>query len=137
MIHILSWTTKASNNTFQAATFKVVEIEGLNFKEKWFYLSASDGWKVAGRSRLNFKEKWNSRTFLDCANPGSIHLHQTDGKSLDDLNWARRQTFHELNSLSLVRLMKSSTFGLDPVNTHIENANHRKKNTGDVSTNTH
>ena len=23
--------------------------------------------------------------------------------------------------------MKSSTFGLDPVNTHIENANHRKK----------
>ena len=45
----------------------------------------------------------------------------------DELNWARRQTFHELNSLSLVRLMKSSTFGLDPVNTHIENANHRKK----------
>ena len=38
----------------------------------------------------------------------------------DELNWARRQTFHELNSLSLVRLMKSSTFGLDPVNTHIE-----------------
>ena len=52
---------KASNNTFQAATFKVVEIEG-----------------------LNFKEKWKSRTFLDCANPGSIHLLQTDGKSLDD-----------------------------------------------------
>ena len=45
----------------------------------------------------------------------------------DELNWARRQTFHELNSLSLVRLMKSSTFGLDPVNTDIENANHRKK----------
>ena len=45
----------------------------------------------------------------------------------DELNWARRQTFHELNSLSLVPLMKSSTFGLDPVSTHIENANHREK----------
>ena len=67
MIHILSWTTKASSNTFQAATFKVVEIEG-----------------------LNFKEKWNSRTFLDCANPGSIHLLQTDGKSLDDPDSFRR-----------------------------------------------
>ena len=30
----------------------------------------------------------------------------------DELNWARRRTFHELNSLSLVFLMKSSTFGL-------------------------
>ena len=30
---------------------------------------------------------------------------------LDELNWVRRQTFHELNSLSLVLLMKSSTFG--------------------------
>ena len=28
----------------------------------------------------------------------------------DELNWARRWTFHERNSLSLVRLMKSSTF---------------------------
>ena len=31
----------------------------------------------------------------------------------DELNWARRRNFHELNSLSLVRLMKwSTTFGL-------------------------
>ena len=30
----------------------------------------------------------------------------------DKLNWARRHTFHELNSLSFFRLMKSSTFGL-------------------------
>ena len=67
MIHILSSTSKASNNTFQAATFKVVEIEG-----------------------LNFKEKWNSRTFLDCANPGSIQQLQTDGKSLDDPDSFRR-----------------------------------------------
>lgn len=29
----------------------------------------------------------------------------------DELNWARRRTFHELNSLSLVRLIKSSMFG--------------------------
>ena len=28
----------------------------------------------------------------------------------DELNWDRRRTFHELNSLSLVHLMKSSTF---------------------------
>ena len=30
-----------------------------------------------------------------------------------ELNCPRRGTFHELNSLSLVRLMKSSTLGLD------------------------
>ena len=28
------------------------------------------------------------------------------------INWSRRWTFHELNALSSVRLMKSSTFGL-------------------------
>ena len=67
MIHILSSTSKASNNTFQATTFKAVEIEG-----------------------LNFKEEWNLRTFLDCANPGSMHLLQTDGKSLDDPDSFRR-----------------------------------------------
>ena len=47
----------------------------------------------------------------------SIHLKQTDRTCWtiethsDELTWARRGTFHELNSLSLVRLMKSSTFG--------------------------
>ena len=30
----------------------------------------------------------------------------------DEVNWNRRWTFHELNSLSLVRLMQSSTFRL-------------------------
>ena len=30
----------------------------------------------------------------------------------DQLYWARRRTFHELNSLSFLRPMKSSTFGL-------------------------
>ena len=30
----------------------------------------------------------------------------------DEVNLGRRRTFHELNSLSLARLMKSSTFGL-------------------------
>ena len=30
----------------------------------------------------------------------------------DKLNWSRRRTFHVLNSLSLVRLTKSSTFSL-------------------------
>ena len=29
----------------------------------------------------------------------------------DELNWTRRRTFHELKSLSLVRLIKSSMFG--------------------------
>ena len=32
--------------------------------------------------------------------------------SADELNWARRRIFYELNSLSLFRLMKTSTFGL-------------------------
>ena len=35
-----------------------------------------------------------------------------DPNSLRRLNSATRRTFHELNSISLVRLMKSSTFGL-------------------------
>ena len=30
----------------------------------------------------------------------------------DELNLGKRRTFHELNSLNLARLMKSSTFGL-------------------------
>ena len=32
----------------------------------------------------------------------------------DELNWAKRRTCHERNSLSLVRIMKSLTFGLSP-----------------------
>ena len=36
----------------------------------------------------------------------TIHTHS------DERDWARRRTFHDLNSISLVRLMKSSTFGL-------------------------
>ena len=32
----------------------------------------------------------------------------------DKVNLGRRQTFHELNSLNLARLMKSSTFGPGP-----------------------
>ena len=48
----------------------------------------------------------------------SIRLKQTNRTCWtiqthsDELNWARRRTFHELNTLSLIRLMKSSTFGL-------------------------
>ena len=41
-----------------------------------------------------------------------IRLVQTDRTCSDELNWARRRPFHEFNSLGLVRLMKSSTFGL-------------------------
>ena len=32
--------------------------------------------------------------------------------SWDEINWAISRNFHEIDSLSLVRLMKSSTFGL-------------------------
>ena len=48
----------------------------------------------------------------------SIRLKQTDRTCWtiqthsDELNWASSRTFHELHSQSLVRLMKSSTFGL-------------------------
>ena len=45
----------------------------------------------------------------------TFYPSEEDGENvLDAPNsyWARRQTFHEINSLSLVRLMKSSTFGL-------------------------
>ena len=37
--------------------------------------------------------------------------HQTIQTHSDELNWARSRNFHEINSLSLVCLMKSSTFG--------------------------
>ena len=37
---------------------------------------------------------------------GTIQAHS------DELNWANSRTFHELNSLRLIHLMKSSTFGL-------------------------
>ena len=48
----------------------------------------------------------------------SIRLEQSDRRCWTiqthskELNWASRRTFHEINSLRLVRLMKSSTFGL-------------------------
>ena len=42
----------------------------------------------------------------------SVHLKQTDKLIAQLIIIAKRRTFHELNTLSLVRLMKSSTFGL-------------------------
>ena len=35
------------------------------------------------------------------------------------INWVRRRTFHEPNALSLVRIMKSSTFGLHIFNNSV------------------
>ena len=66
----------------------------------------------------------------------SVRLKQTDRTCwmiqthLDEPNWARRQIFYELNSLSLVRLMKSSTFRLGlialPMHDITENHNPEK-----------
>ena len=48
----------------------------------------------------------------------SIRLEQSDRTCWtiqthsEELNWASRRTFHEINLLRLVRLTKSSTFGL-------------------------
>ena len=48
----------------------------------------------------------------------SIRLKQTDRTywtiqtHSDELNRDRRRNFHELNSLSLIRLIKGSTFGI-------------------------
>ena len=50
--------------------------------------------------RRSFCLKWTDRTCW------TIQTHS------DEFNWARRKTFHEFNSLSLVRFMKGSTFGL-------------------------
>ena len=59
--------------------------------------------------------RMGSSTFV----PETILRHkQTDGTCWtiqtrsDELNWARGRSYHEPNSLSLVRLMKSSTFSL-------------------------
>ena len=61
---------------------------------------------------------WKSTFVQETIFRRSIHLEQTDRTCWtiqthsDELNWARRRTFHEVNSISLVRLMKISTFGL-------------------------
>ena len=61
---------------------------------------------------------WTSTDLPETIFRCSIRLLQTDTTCWtiqihsDKLNGARRRTFHELNSLSLFRLMKSSTFGL-------------------------
>ena len=60
---------------------------------------------------------WRSTSVPETTFTPSIRLKQMDTTCWtiqihsDKLNWARRPTFHELNSLSLFRLMKSSTFG--------------------------
>ena len=61
---------------------------------------------------------WRSTFVPETIFRRSIRPKQTDrtGWTIwthsDELNWAGRRTFHQHNSLSLVRLMKSSTFGL-------------------------
>ena len=60
---------------------------------------------------------WRSTDLPETIFTRSMRLKQTDRTCWtiqihsDKLNWARRPTFHELDSLSLIRLMKSSTFG--------------------------
>ena len=63
---------------------------------------------------------WRS-TFDSEILKGSIRLKQTNQTNRtcgtiqahsDELNWASSRAFHELNSLRLIHLMKSSTFGL-------------------------
>ena len=69
------------------------------------------------------RRMWRSSFVPEMIFTRSIRLKQTDGTCwarwtiqthLDELNWDRRRTFYELNSLtvSLVHLMKSSTFAL-------------------------
>ena len=58
---------------------------------------------------------WSSTFVPETMFRRPIRLKQTDRTSWTiqtHSNWARRRTFHELNSLSLVRLIKSSTFDL-------------------------
>ena len=78
---------------------------------------------------LQKRQKWkNSRRNLavgdtvlvadETTSRSFIRLKQTDTTCWttqthsDELNWARRRTFHGLNSLSLDCFIKSSTFGL-------------------------
>ena len=64
------------------------------------------------------RHMWKSTFVPETIFRRSIRLEQTDRTCWtiqthsDELNWARRRTFHEVNSISLVRLMKISTFGL-------------------------
>ena len=64
------------------------------------------------------RRMWKSTFVPETIFRRSIRLEQTDRTCWtiqthsDELNWARRRTFHEVNSISLVRLMKMSTFGL-------------------------
>jgi len=61
---------------------------------------------------------WRSADLPETIFTRSFRLKQTDTTCWtiqihsDKLNWARRRTFHELNSLSLFRLSKSLKFGL-------------------------
>ena len=60
---------------------------------------------------------WRSTDLPETIFTRCIRLKQADTTCWiqihsDELNWARRPTFHELNSLSLFRLVKSLTFGL-------------------------
>ena len=61
---------------------------------------------------------WRSTFVPETIFRRSIRLKQTNRTCwtiqthLDELNWARRRTFLEVNSIILVHLKKSSTFGL-------------------------
>ena len=63
------------------------------------------------------RRMWKSTFVPETIFRRSIRLRQTGTTCWkiqtysDELNWARRRIFHELKSQTLVRLMKSSTFG--------------------------
>ena len=69
---------------------------------------------------------WSSTFVPETIFRRSLRLKQTDRRfwtiqtHSDELNWARSRTFHELNWLSLVLLMKSSSFGLGVIEADVQ-----------------
>ena len=69
---------------------------------------------------------WRSTFVPETIFRRSLRLKQTDRRfwtiqtHSDELNWARSRTFHELNWLSLVLLMKSSSFGLGVIEADVQ-----------------
>ena len=55
---------------------------------------------------------WKSMSFCPSEAETDRTCWTIQTHSWDEINWAISRNFHEIDSLSLVRLMKSSTFGL-------------------------
>ena len=68
-------------------------------------------WFSSSNVKINFCPGYDLQTVYP-SEADAYTENVLDDPNSDELNWASSRTFHELHSQSLVRLMKSSTFGL-------------------------